>query len=192
VRALEAAYTARVRRSANLRLTYFAAAMSRNQRIALVVAAVAVAVLAFVIAQPGDDDDGGERAATTPAQTETGETTDGGTADGGAEAPPETQEEPPPPPEPEVTRIRMRGGEVVGGAQDIDVTRGDTVRIVVTSDAPDEIHLHGYDITRNTAPGQPARFRFRANAEGAFEIESHVAEDAGRDPLVARLVVEPS
>lgn len=164
--------------------------MSRNQRIALVVAAVAVAVLAFVIAQPGDDDDGGERAATTPAQTETGETTDGGTADGGAEAPPETQEEPPPPPE--VTRIRMRGGEVVGGAQDIDVTRGDTVRIVVTSDAPDEIHLHGYDITRNTAPGQPARFRFRANAEGAFEIESHVAEDAGRDPLVARLVVEPS
>jgi hypothetical protein len=178
--------------SANLRLTYFAAAMSTSQRIALVVAAVAVAVLAFVIARPGDDDDGGERAATTPAQTETGESTDGGTADGGAEAPPETQEEPPPPPEPDVTRIRMRSGEVVGGPQDIVAARGDTVRIVVTSDAPDEIHLHGYDITRNPAPGQPARFQFRADAEGAFEIESHVAEDAGKDPLVARLVVEPS
>ena len=175
------------------RLPYFAAAMSRNQRLALVVAAVAVAVLAFVIAQPGDDEDDGERAATTPAQTETGGTADGDTTDGGAEAPPETEEEePPPPPEPEVTRIRMRGGEVVGGPQDIVVARGDTVRIVVTSDAPDEIHLHGYDITRNPAPGQPARFQFRANAEGAFEIESHVAEDAGKDPLVARLVVEPS
>ncbi len=166
--------------------------MTRNQRIALVVAAVAVAVLAFVIAQPGDDEDGGDRAATTPAQTETGGSADGGTADGGTEAPPETEEEPPPPPEPEVFRIQMRGGVVVGGAQDIDVTRGDTVRIVVTSDAPDEIHLHGYDITRNPAPGQPALFRFKADAEGAFEIESHVAADAGMDPLVARLVVEPA
>jgi FtsP/CotA-like multicopper oxidase with cupredoxin domain len=163
--------------------------MPRNQRIALVVAAVAVAVLAFVIAQPGDDDDGGEQAATTPAQTET----EAAPGDGGTPAPAETEEEePPPPPEPEVTRIQMRDGSVVGGAKDIEVTRGDTVRIVVTSDAPDEIHLHGYDITRSPEPGKPARFQFRADAEGAFEIESHVAEDAGLDPLVARLVVEPS
>jgi FtsP/CotA-like multicopper oxidase with cupredoxin domain len=163
--------------------------MSTNQRIALVVVAVAVAVLAFVIAQPGDDEDGDERATTTPAQTDTGAGSDGG----GATAPAETEEEPPPPPpEPEVTRIQMRGGSVVGGAQDIEVEPGDTVRIVATSDVQDEIHLHGYDITRNAAPGQPARFRFRADAEGAFEIESHVAEDAGRDPLVARLVVAPS
>jgi FtsP/CotA-like multicopper oxidase with cupredoxin domain len=174
----------RLREAAN-RLPYFAAAMSRTGRIALVAAALAVAVLAFVIAQPGDDEDGGERATTAPAQTDTG---DGG----GAMAPAATEEEPPPPPEPQVTRLSMRGGSVVGGPQDIEVERGETVGIVVTSDAPDEIHLHGYDITRNAAPGQPARFRFRADAEGAFEIESHVAEDAGRDPLVARLVVQPS
>jgi FtsP/CotA-like multicopper oxidase with cupredoxin domain len=163
--------------------------MSRNQRIALVVVAVAVAVLAFVIAQPGDDD-GGEQAATTPTHTDTG----GGSGDGGGgtQAPTATEEEPPVPPEPEVTRIRMQDGSVVGGPQDIEATRGDTVRIVVTSDAPDEIHLHGYDITRTPEPGRPARFQFRADAEGAFEIESHVAEDAGLDPLVARLVVEPS
>jgi FtsP/CotA-like multicopper oxidase with cupredoxin domain len=167
-------------------LAYFAAAMSRNQRIALVVAAVAVAILAFVIAQPGDDEDGGESATTTPAQPETG-----GTDGGGATAPTEA-EEPPPPPEPQVARIRMRDGGVVGGVQDIEVERGDTVRIVVASDAPDEIHLHGYDITRDAAPGRPARFRFEAEAEGAFEIESHVAADAGREPLIARLVVEPS
>jgi hypothetical protein len=160
--------------------------MSSNQRIALVVAAVVVAVLAFVIAQPGDDEDEGDRAATTPAQTETGGGSTGGTE------PTEAEEPPPPPPEPEVTRIRMRGGAVVGGVKDIEVESGDTVRIVVASDAPDEIHLHGYDITRNAAPGNPARFRFEADAEGAFEIESHVAEDAGRDPLVARLVVQPS
>jgi hypothetical protein len=159
--------------------------MSRNQRIGLVVAALAVAVLAFVIARPGDDEDDGERSAnTTPTQS-----------DGGAETatePATTEEEPPPEPEPEVTRIQLRGGTVVGGAKDVVVPRGDMVRIVVAADAPDELHLHGYDITRNAAPGQPARFRFKANAEGAFELESHVAEDAGKDPLVARLVVEPS
>jgi FtsP/CotA-like multicopper oxidase with cupredoxin domain len=158
--------------------------MPRSQRILLVVAAVVVAVVAFVIAQPGDDEDEGQSAGNTPAQTEM-------RSGGGAETEP-TETEPPPPPEPQVTRIRLRGGAVVGGPKDIEVTRGDTVRIVVTADAADEIHLHGYDITRNAAPGQPARFRFKANAEGAFELESHVAEDAGRDPLVARLVVQPS
>ena len=167
-------------------LPYFAAAMSTNQRIALVVAALVVAVLAFVIAQPGGDDEEGERATTTPAQTET--STDTGT---GSETQAE-EEPPPPPPEPEVTRIRLQGGVVAGGPKDIEVEQGDTVRIVVTADAPDDIHLHGYDIERQAAPGQPARFRFKANAEGAFEIESHVAEDAGREPLIARLVVNPS
>jgi FtsP/CotA-like multicopper oxidase with cupredoxin domain len=162
--------------------------MSRNQRVVLVVAAIAVAVVAFVVAQPGDDEDEGQSAGNTAAQTETG---NGGSTAGPADTQP-TETEPPPPPKPEVTRIRIQGGAVVGGAKDIEVTRGDTVRIVVTADAADEIHLHGYDITRNAGPGSPARFRFKANAEGAFEIESHVAADAGMDPLVARLVVQPS
>jgi FtsP/CotA-like multicopper oxidase with cupredoxin domain len=167
------------------RLPYFAAAVSRSQRILLVAGALVVAIVAFVIAQPGDDDDEGQSAGNAPAQTETRTTT----GDGETEP---TEAEPAPPPKPEVTRISLRGGSAVGGPKDIEVTRGDTVRIVVTADAPDEIHLHGYDIEKEVAPGQPARFRFKANAEGAFEIESHVAEDAGRDPLVARLVVQPS
>jgi FtsP/CotA-like multicopper oxidase with cupredoxin domain len=160
--------------------------MSRNQRIALVVVALVVAVVAFVIARPGGDDDNGtERAAqTAPAQTETG------AAEETAET--QTETEPPTPPEPEISRIRVRGGSVVGGVQRVQATKGDTVRIVVTSDAPDEIHLHGYDVYEDVAPGKPARFVFRADIEGIFEIESHVAEDAGRDPLLARLVVEPS
>jgi hypothetical protein len=62
--------------------------------------------------------------------------------------------------------------------------------IVVNADAPDDIHLHGYDIEKKAAPGQPARLRFNANLEGEFEIESHVAEDAGLNPLVATLIVE--
>ena len=149
--------------------------MSRNGRIGLILAAVVVAVVGFVVASPGgDEEEVAEPAArTTPSVTQ-----------GQTETPPE-------PREPEVTRIRIRGGEVVGGTRDINVENGDLARIVVTSDTPDEIHLHGYDVTRAAAPGQPARFRVRASIEGAFEMESHVAEDAGRDPLVARLNVEP-
>jgi hypothetical protein len=153
--------------------------MSRNQRIGLIVAALLVAVIAFVIASPGADDDG-DGAAQTTATTETS----GGSGTG-------TETEPPPPPKPEVTRIRIRGGEVVGGPAEIKATNGDTVVIVVSADAPDDIHLHGYDIEKKAAPGQPARFRFKANLEGEFEIESHVAEDAGRNPLLATLIVEP-
>jgi hypothetical protein len=148
--------------------------MSRTQRIGLIVAAVVVAVLAFVIASPGGDDGAAEKAAqTTPTE------------------PSQTETVPPPPPKPEVTRIRIRGGEVAGGPAEIRTQKGDTVVIVVSADASDDIHLHGYDVEKKAAPGQPARFRIKANLEGQFEIESHVAEDAGRDPLVGTLIVEP-
>lgn len=157
--------------------------MSRNQRIGLIVAAVVFAVVAFVIASPGGDDDGGQAAQTT--QTATGAQSE--TDTDATEQPHETV-----PPEPKVTRIQIRGGEVVGGPADIKVTKGDVVRIIVSADAHDDIHLHGYDIEKPVEPGQPARFKFTADVEGIFEIESHVAEDAGRDPLVGKLTVEPS
>jgi hypothetical protein len=162
--------------------------MSRNQRIGLIVAALVVAVVAFVIARSGGDSDDEQQAAqTTTAQTETGSDQD----DGATTEETQTEAEPPPP-KPEVTRIQIRGGTVVGGSKRIEAPTGDQVRIVIASDAPDELHLHGYDITREAGPGQPARFQFKANLEGVFELESHTAEDAGMDPLVAELVVQPS
>ena len=161
--------------------------MSRNQRIGLLLAALAIAVVAVVVAvASGGGDDGGSQAAqTTQNTTETGAAT--GTETETNEQPHETV-----PPEPAVTRIRLEGGQAAGGAAEIKVKKGDTVRIVVSSDAPDEFHLHGYDIYEQAKPGQPARFVFKANIEGIFELESHVAEDAGRDPLVGKLTVEPS
>jgi hypothetical protein len=145
--------------------------MSRNQRIGLVVAALAVAVVAFVVAQPGGDDGGSQ---TTKNNR------------GAASQDVQTATEPP------VTRIGVKGGVVVGDPKTIRVAKNDIVRIVVSSDAPDEIHLHGYDIEKEAAPGKPARFRFKADAEGAFVLESHAAEDAGKEPLLAHLLVGPS
>ena len=150
--------------------------MSRNQRIGLIVAAVLVAVLAFVIASPGGDDDGGNAAQTTATTS----TTEAG-----------TETTAPAPPKPEATKIDIRGGNLVGEPAEIHAKNGDTVVIVVSADAPDDIHLHGYDIEKKVEPGKPVTFRFKANLEGEFEIESHVAEDAGRDPLLGTLIVEP-
>lgn len=159
--------------------------MGRNQRIGLLVAALAVVIVAVVVASSGGGDDG-QSAATTPTEQATTPTEQATTATEQATTPTETS------PKPTVVRIEIRGGEVVGGPADIRVKKGDEVRIVVSADAHDDIHLHGYDIEKPVEPGKPARFDFVADIEGIFEIESHVAEDAGRDPVVGKLTVEPS
>jgi hypothetical protein len=149
--------------------------MTRNQRIGLLAAAVVVAVAAFVIAQSGGDDNGDKT--STPAASGPGETSQ--TTDSNEPAQPQT------------FRINVKGGVVDGDTQTFTVKKNDRVRIVVSSDAPDQIHLHGYDIEKEATPGKPARFDFKANVEGAYIIESHAAEDAGNEPLLARLHVEP-
>ena len=154
--------------------------MSRNGRIGLLALAALITVFVFVLVRPEEgsdkaDDPRSDAAQTTPTQ--------------GDDAPTATAESAPPPPP---TEIRLEGGQVQGGAQQIEAKAGSTVRFVVISDASDEIHLHGYDVEKEAAPGRPARFRVEADLEGVFAIESHTAEDAGREPLIARLVVEPS
>jgi hypothetical protein len=153
--------------------------MSRNQRLGLIALAAVVAVAAFVIAKPGDDEDSDSKAVrTTPAKTTATTETGSDTATA--------------PEQPAVQRVVIRGGRPVGGVRRLEFQSGELARIEISSDAPDELHLHGYDITREARPGKPASFRFKANAEGSFELESHTAEHAGRDPLVARVVVAPS
>jgi plastocyanin len=146
--------------------------MSRNQRIGLLVAAAVVAVVAIVVAvASGGDEGGGQATGTTRTSTEQPHETLQNAADS--------------------EHIQIKHGKVVGGPQDIKVTKGDHVRIVVSSDAHDDVHLHGYDIEKPVEPGQSAQFNFVANIEGIFEIESHVAEHEGREPLLAKLTVEP-
>ena len=82
--------------------------------------------------------------------------------------------------------IEVRGGEPVGGVQTITVKSGDTVRFVVKADAPEEVHVHGYDIAKDVGPGEDANFEFTANLEGIFE-----AELENSSVQIIKLVVEP-
>ncbi|GAA4576636.1 hypothetical protein [Planotetraspora kaengkrachanensis] len=58
----------------------------------------------------------------------------------------------------------------------IDVTKGQTVRITVTSDVADEAHVHGYDKGVSLQPGTPATIEFVADQDGLFEVETHESD----------------
>ena len=158
--------------------------MSKGARIGLLVGTVAVLVLAFVLLSPGDDDEPGT--ATTPAAAAPATTPDSPAGEAPATTtavtPPATQI-----PSDEFTRIRVQTGGPVGGVKTITAKRGERVRIQVSSqDTTDEVHVHGYDITRALKARDSVRLSFEADAEGIFEIELE-----GSHRQIAKLVVEP-
>jgi hypothetical protein len=142
--------------------------------IPLLVALVLALPVALVVTGCGDD----EATQTTTTDTTTTTTT--------------TTTEPPttttttPPPGPTVVRIRVVNGAPQGGIVRETVSQNDRVVLVVTSDVSDHIHLHGYDVMRDVAPGRVTRLPFRATVPGRFEVE---LEDRGLQ--VALVTVEP-
>ncbi len=129
----------------------------RRYRIAgLVVAAVAVLAVAFVALRPGDDE-----GATTPRPS------DAPVATSPAPSPETTTETTEPAPEPEPAAPLLEPD----GTQEIRVGRGETVRFRVRSPQDDEIHVHGYDLTKEVPGGETVTMRFPADIEGIFEIE---------------------
>ncbi|HEX6006055.1 MAG TPA: hypothetical protein VFZ14_18840 [Burkholderiales bacterium] len=74
--------------------------------------------------------------------------------------------------------IAIRNGAVAGN-RTARVTRGDTAILRWTSDAPVELHLHGYDVTVTVAPGGVAEMRVEARATGRFPIEAHGKQTGG-------------
>lgn len=81
--------------------------------------------------------------------------------------------------------VEVEEGEVDGPGR-VSVTQGARIDLTVESDLPDEVHVHGYDLTADVGPGQPARIEFRASIAGIFEIE---LEDSGL--LLLQLEVTP-
>ena len=128
--------------------------MSRPARVALALAGLALIFVLFVVLRPDDDE---ESANATTSETTASTTT--------------TTATPPPLRNVIPVRITFRDGRVVGGIQRPRVQRGDRVRVVVRADLADEVHLHGYDISRRVRPGAPTLIVFRATVAGQFEVE---------------------
>ena len=87
---------------------------------------------------------------------------------------------------PMVVSVVVVNGAPKGGIVRETVTKGDRVVLVVTSDVADEIHLHGYDVSRDVEAGGTVRLPFRATIPGRFE-----AELEERGVQIADITVEP-
>lgn len=89
----------------------------------------------------------------------------GGCADGSEDNQPMTNSD-------EVV-FAVEGGKRTEGPAELDVDKGDEVVLRVTGDAPDELHVHGYDLKAQLDPSKPAVLRFTANLPGVWEVELH-------------------
>ena len=67
--------------------------------------------------------------------------------------------------------IVVRDGEPVGGVKRLEYSAGDEIRFEVSSDAAEEIHVHGYDVAKDVPAGGSVRFAIPADIEGIFEVE---------------------
>jgi hypothetical protein len=137
------------------------------RKVALIAATLGLLVSLFVALRPDDDDD------ETAAPTTTTTTTQSATTE-----PPATTSAPSGPVQ---FRITV-GGPIERGK----VQLGREVVITATASVADEIHVHGYDLSDDVAPGEPAEIEFDATVPGQFEIE---LEDRGQ--LIAVLEVSP-
>jgi hypothetical protein len=140
--------------------------VSHRRRLAGFLAVLALLCAGFALTSCGGGDSESADTTSTETTTATETTTTEST----------TTTTPPPPPGPTEIRIVVVNGAPKGGIVREKVAKGDRVVLIVRSDVTDHVHLHGYDIMRDVAPGKPARLPFKATIPGRFEVE---LEDRG-------------
>ncbi|HEX8003165.1 MAG TPA: hypothetical protein VF519_10770 [Mycobacteriales bacterium] len=140
-------------------------------RTRLVPAALALALLA---ACGGDDPSPSAspsaNGATTPVTTAPG--TASATPSGGPGCP----IQPGPAAGTTVITATVTGKKVDTARGTYPVKLGSNVRVAVTADTADEVHVHGYDKKQDTQPGCPTAIDLVANIAGTVEVE---LEEAG-------------
>ena len=153
--------------------------MSRNQRLSFLGIAAVIAVVAIIVLTTGggSDDEGQDSADTAATATATATPTETTSAAGDESTPTPT---PTPTPKPQPPLL------VAGKVAKLRFEEGETVRFRVRNDAPEHVHIHGYDIMKDIEPGKTANVAFKADITGIFEIEF---EDSAQE--IAELRVDP-
>jgi cytoskeletal protein RodZ len=152
------------------------------RKVALIAATLGLLLSLFLALRPDDDETAAP--ATTAAETQppAATTTAPTTTEEEEAPPPPTTTAPPPEPGPQIVDIDATTGEIARTT----VEQGRRVVLNVTADVADHVHVHGYDLMADVAPGQPAKISFVADVPGRFEIE---LEDSGIH--IAELEVRP-
>jgi len=152
--------------------------MSRGQRLTFLGIAAVIAVVAVVLLTGGSSDDTDEPTKSAATATATPSET---AATGGAAAE-EATETPTPTPTPKPKPPLLQAGK----EKALNYEQGETVRFRVVNDEAEEVHVHGYDISKELEPGKVETVSFKATIPGIFEIE---LEHSGT--LLAQLKVVP-
>jgi hypothetical protein len=113
-------------------------------------------------------DNGGGAAATTVATTAATPTSGGAATTSGASTTAAFSGV--------LVEAKVTGSNVQTASQRVRVDLGQKVRIQVEADRAEEVHVHGYDLKGDVAPGKPAIIDFTANVPGVFDVE---LEEAG-------------
>lgn len=159
----------------------------RRKSLALSGLAVLFLVGLLIALRPSNDDDSAapSTASAGVATAPTQETETEGLTSTDTE-PPATTTAATTTPTPRRIRITVSGGRPVGGIARVSVEKNEDVVLVVRADAPESVHLHGYDREAPVAPNAPAQIGFKASEPGRFELE---LEESG--VLIAEISVEP-
>jgi hypothetical protein len=91
-----------------------------------------------------------------------------------------------PAPEAVTIAVDLAGGDVVGGVRTEVVALDEAVRIEVSGDTEDDVHVHTYDLFGEVAPGEAAVIEFVADIPGIHEVELE-----GSHRVILELQVEP-
>ena len=138
------------------------------RKVALIAASLGLLVSLFFALRDDDDISGSDDDRPDDSRPDDDRSAAAGDRAGDDRGPPPTTTQ-----APETVELNyvVVGGQPQGGIARDSVTQGRDVVITVTSDVADEVHLHGYDLSADVAPGAPATIRFTADAPGRFEIE---------------------
>jgi hypothetical protein len=142
-------------------------------RVGIAVAALA-AVVALFFALAGSEDDAATARAVEP-QAATGTQSVTRSASAAPQSASTRPQAAKPKPKPRVERIWVRSGKPAGGARRLEFKRGELVSFSVHSPVADEVHIHGFDITKPLPANRIVPFTFKADIEGVFEVELHEA-----------------
>ena len=137
-------------------------------------APLAALAIALVLAACGGDEDPTVETPATSATTPAAAPAGGAGAQTSSTAPSGT-----------LVTLTVRGGSVEGPSR-VRVDLSAPVRLQVTSDTADEVHVHGYEKRAEVGPGKVAELSFTANIPGTFEVE---LEEAHR--RISTLEVQP-
>ena len=81
-------------------------------------------------------------------------------------------------------RITVTGTDIEPPPGRVELPVGSSLRLVVTVDRADQLHVHGFDVEKPVAAGRPTSITLTGRDPGVYEVELH-------EPalLLTRLVV---